>query len=100
MMFGNVSTKQILVSYTFSIRNRRASQSGSSIVLFNEYLKLLVCVSLRLINRETVYEKLQLTQTRLCKYNLLNPINQYVGIVLMKCSIYALVLLFNLNISI
>ena len=29
----------------------------------------LVWVSLRLINREVVYEKRKLTQTRLCKYN-------------------------------
>jgi hypothetical protein len=32
----------------------------------------LVWVSLRLINREAVYEKVNLTQTRLCKYNLFN----------------------------
>ena len=32
----------------------------------------LVWVSLRLINREAVYEKRKLTQTRLCKYNLFN----------------------------
>ena len=32
----------------------------------------LVWVSLRLINRETIYEKRKLTQSRLCKYNLFN----------------------------
>ena len=49
--------------------------------LFKDYLKLLnrqvirynlVLVSLRLINREAVYEKGKLIQTRLCKYNLFN----------------------------
>jgi hypothetical protein len=32
----------------------------------------LVWISLRLINREAVYEKRKLTQIRLCKYNLFN----------------------------
>ena len=32
----------------------------------------LVWVSLRLINREAVYEKRKLNQTKLCKYNLFN----------------------------
>jgi len=37
------------------------------IIIFKEYLKL-VWVSLRLINREAVYEKRKLTQTRLWGY--------------------------------
>jgi hypothetical protein len=44
-------------------------------MIFKEYLKFLnrynlVWGSLRLINREAVYEKRKLFPTRLCKYNL------------------------------
>jgi hypothetical protein len=49
------------------------------VYFYKEYLKLLTnirynlaWVSLRLINREAVYEKGMLTQTRLYKYNLFN----------------------------
>ena len=36
-----------------------------------------VWVSLRLTNREALYEKRKLTQTRLCKYNLFNNFKYY-----------------------
>jgi len=40
---------------------------GEQVIRYN-----LVWVCLRLINREAVYEKRKMTQTRLCKYNLFN----------------------------
>ena len=40
--------------------------------IFEAVEQVMVWVSLRLRNREEVYEKSRLTQNRLCKYNLFN----------------------------
>jgi hypothetical protein len=71
-IFQNIILKSILVRfwwYFYQQKWERTFEIVEQVIRYN-----LVWVCLRLINREAVYEKRKLAQTRLCKYNLFNII--------------------------